>query len=99
MLGIRRKTVSVTILALLIVSMFTIPLNIQPARAEPGTWIVDDDLQDCPGADFTKIQDAVDAANAGDTIIVYPGIYIIQNTLIVAQDVTLTIEPGVTLKF
>jgi nitrous oxidase accessory protein NosD len=36
---------------------------------------VDDDSKDCPNAGFTKIQDAVDAASAGDTIIVHPGIY------------------------
>lgn len=40
------------------------------------TWTVDDDLQDYPFADFTKIQEAVEAASAGDTIIVYPGLYI-----------------------
>jgi parallel beta-helix repeat protein len=39
------------------------------------TWYVDDDLADYPDADFTKIQDAVDAASPGDTIIVYPGTY------------------------
>ena len=37
--------------------------------------VVDDDLQDYPDADFTRIQEAVDAASAGDTIIVYPGTY------------------------
>jgi len=39
------------------------------------TWYVDDDLADYPGADFIKIQDAVDAASPGDTIIVYSGTY------------------------
>jgi len=41
----------------------------------PKTWHVDDDLADYPDADFTMIQDAVDAASSGDTIIVYPGTY------------------------
>ena len=41
----------------------------------PKTWYVDDDLVDYPDADFTKIQDAVNAASPGDAIIVYPGTY------------------------
>ena len=41
----------------------------------PRTWYVDDDLVDYPSADFTKIQEAVDAASLGDSIIVYPGTY------------------------
>ena len=40
------------------------------------TWYVDDDKVEYPGADFTTIQDAVDAASEGDTIIVYPGTYV-----------------------
>jgi len=39
------------------------------------TWYVDDDLADYPAADFTTIQDAVNASSSGDTIIVYPGTY------------------------
>jgi len=32
------------------------------AQGEPRSWTVDDDLQDYPDADFTKIQDAINAA-------------------------------------
>jgi len=43
-----------------------------PVKAEPKTWTVDDDG---PPADFSKIQDAVNAASPGDTIRVFDGIY------------------------
>ncbi|MDD4496763.1 MAG: CehA/McbA family metallohydrolase [Methanosarcinaceae archaeon] len=33
-------------------------------------------VDDGPGADYVSIQDAVDNANPGDTIMVYPGIYV-----------------------
>ena len=39
------------------------------------TWTVDDDLLDFPYADFTVIEDAINIANDGDTILVYPGVY------------------------
>ncbi|OGD45312.1 hypothetical protein A3K79_06710 [Candidatus Bathyarchaeota archaeon RBG_13_46_16b] len=40
-------------------------------KLEPTTWIVDDDGP----ADFSKIQDAINAANPGDTIHVRTGVY------------------------
>jgi len=43
--------------------------------ASAKTWYVDDDLQDFPYADFTKIQNAVNMASPGDIIIVYNGTY------------------------
>ena len=67
-----RKTVSGIILTLLIVSTLTLAFNIQPARAEPRTWIVDDD----GSADYHTIQEAINAASDGDTIIVCSGTYI-----------------------
>jgi len=58
-------------LSLLLISMLTLTFNIQPIRAEPKTWIVDDDGP----ADFHTIQEAVDAASDGDTILVRSGTY------------------------
>jgi parallel beta-helix repeat protein len=51
--------------------MLTLAFNIQPVRAEPKTWHVDDDRP----TDFSKIQDAINAANDGDTIFVHNGTY------------------------
>jgi hypothetical protein len=39
------------------------------------TWTVDDDGVDNPGADFSTIQEALDAALDGDEIEVFPGTY------------------------
>jgi parallel beta-helix repeat protein len=49
----------------------------QDPLGSPGdsTFVVDDDRKQCPNADFTRIQDAVDAAKSGDTIKVCPGNY------------------------
>jgi len=41
------------------------------AVAQPRIWTVDDD----PVADFTRIQDALNASSSGDTIFVYNGTY------------------------
>jgi len=66
-----KKTASAIMLTLLLTSMLTLAFNIQLVKADPKTWYVDDS----GGADFTKIQDAVYAASAGDTIYVYNGTY------------------------
>lgn len=39
------------------------------------TFTVDDDKADCPAAGYTSVQDAIDAAGVGDTVIVCPGAY------------------------
>jgi len=70
------KTVYGTILMLLIISISPIALNVYKVEASPKTWTVDDDLQEFPDADFTKIQDAIAAAASGDVILVYPGMYV-----------------------
>lgn len=45
------------------------------SREQARTWVVDDSGYDCPDADFTDIQPAVDAASPGDTVMVCPGVY------------------------
>jgi len=68
---VNRKTVSGIMVTLLLTGILTLAINIQTAKAEPTTWYVDDD----GGADFTRIQDAINAASPGDTIYVYNGTY------------------------
>ena len=56
------------------------------AKGYGDTWYVDDD----GGADFTRIQDAIDAASDGDTIYVYGGTY--HESINVSKSVVLTGE-------
>jgi nitrous oxidase accessory protein NosD len=46
-----------------------------PLGANAGTLVVDDDLAECPQADFTTIQAAVTAAEPGSQILVCAGTY------------------------
>ena len=63
--------------------------SLTPVSAvEPTVWIVDDDKANCPEADFTSIQAAVNQANPGDTVQVCPGTY--RERVVV--DKTLTLE-------
>ncbi|RJS71684.1 hypothetical protein CW714_05405, partial [Methanophagales archaeon] len=68
-------------------------VGVSVALASASTWHVDDDLADYPDANFTKIQDAVDAASPGDTIIVYPGTYT-ENVDINKDHLTIKSENG-----
>lgn len=61
----------------------------QMAATSSGTGqmlIVDDDLQNCPNAEFTTIQSAVTVAQPGAQIKVCPGVYIEQVTIPAAKD-------------
>jgi len=68
----KRKGFSI-LFALVLVISFSLVTAVPVAGAT--TWTVDDDGVECPTADFTHPQDAVNAANPGDTIMVYPGTY------------------------
>ncbi len=52
-------------------------IKLPDETATPGsnTWTVDDDKAQCPNAEFTKIQDAVEYASPWETIVVCPGTY------------------------
>ena len=66
-----KKTISGIMLILLLTSMLTLAFNVQPVKAEPKTWIVDDDGP----ADFHTIQEAIKAASPGDIIFVKTGTF------------------------
>jgi len=77
------KAITGTTLTLLLIGILTLAFNIQPAKSEPRTWIVDDDGP----ADFHAIQEAINAASPGDTIYVYNGTY--YENLVVSKAVSL----------
>jgi parallel beta-helix repeat protein len=89
----RRKTVSGIMLSLLLIGMLILTFTIQPVKSEPTTWTVDDDGP----ADFSSIQEAVNAASDGDTILVRAGTYY-DEVLIKGKSISLIGEdPSTTL--
>src|SRR5215203_4084290 len=64
--------------------------------ATAATLSVDDDRKDCTAAGYTSIQDAIDAAATGDTVVVCPGHYSEgngnPNTNALTVDKTLTLK-------
>jgi len=65
------KAVSGIMLTLLLIGMLALTFDIHSVKAELGVWTVDDDGP----ADFSSIQETINAANSGDIIYVYPGTY------------------------
>lgn len=65
----RRSFLIAPVLAVLLV------MAVPAAGAAKVTLVVGSDREDCPKADFTRIQDAVNAAAPGSTILVCPGTY------------------------
>jgi len=82
----RTKVLSQITLALLLMALLAQAFTIQPVKAQPKTWIVDDDG---PG-DFHTIQEAINAANTGDYIYVINGTY--QENVVVDKSVWLVGE-------
>lgn len=86
-----RGTVSALVLALLVVSIFTLSFNVQPVTTEPTVIVVPDN--------YPTIQGAINAANIDDTIYVRNGAYyehvIINKTLsLIGEDRSNTIIDG-----
>ena len=70
----KKNVILIVITVLLILSLigYFIFWNFSSAQPGDGNIIY---VDDSGGADYTEIQDAINAANSGDTIYVYPGTY------------------------
>jgi len=90
-----KRVVSGIMLILLLIGILTLASNIRPVKAEPRTWIVDDDGP----ADFHTIQEAIYAASDEDTIFVKNGVYyenpVVNKTiLLIGEDCEKTVVDG-----
>jgi hypothetical protein len=68
------------------IELLTVGPLLTPTSTNDGILIVDDNMLDCPNAQFTSIQAAVTAANPGDKIKVCPGLYMEQVTIPADKD-------------
>lgn len=77
-------------------------VHVLVTSSQATVWIVDDDGQDSPIADFTTIQPAIDASSNSDSIFVYPGTYTGPGQYVVdlqGKDITLTSIDGASVTF
>jgi parallel beta-helix repeat protein len=90
-----RRSLAGILLMLLLISLSVFVWHITPVKAEPTTWIVDDDGP----ADFRTIQEAINAASDGDIIFVRNGTYyenlaVNKTVSLIGEDTTTTILDG-----
>jgi parallel beta-helix repeat protein len=76
---VSNRIFSAILVSLLLIGILTLAFNIQPVKAQPTTITVPDD--------YPTIQGAINAANDGDTVLVYSGTY--YETVITTKRLTL----------
>jgi len=91
----KKEAVLGFMIILIVVSTLTLAFNIQQVKAEPKIWTVDDDGP----ADFSTIQEAINAASQGDTIYVKAGTYyesvvVNKRVVLIGEDKNNTIIDG-----
>jgi len=89
----KNKLVFPLALAVILLSILVCPGAALAARG--AQLVVDDDKVECPNAGFTRIQDAIDAASAGDQIHICKGIYVEQ--VAIRKSLTIDADNGAIL--
>ena len=88
----RKRVAAIWVSLVIILSIVVIIVEVPEPVQAGTTWTVDDDGP----ADFSKIQDAINASSDGDTVFVYSGTY--YENLWIDQSINLTGEDRNTTK-